>query len=207
MDFVGHLFELSWTCMQRSWKALLPWLPSLLKDFKPKATSLIKIFEVPYGMVRWRFFSISVEFLFTDLYSFDLARRLNFQGFLSCDFVNFSFGFLGFHEGIHEINQVTIPRKYYPRCVNALLVIVPWPKNPKASFHCVWLVVQTVLPETPSSCAAIFLNRSGERHGWDCAISLSVCTRVSKLLSVSIGLGWMKMHGIGWIGFQSPPLY
>ena len=144
MDFVGHLFELSWTCMQRSWKALLPCLPSQMKDFKPNTTTLTKIIPVSPGMMRRRFFSTRFgQLLLTDLWSFDVAWQLNCQVFFSFDFAKRQFGIFGiFHVGIHEINQVAIPRKCYPRCVNALLVIVPWPKNPKASFHCVWSCVQ-----------------------------------------------------------------
>ena len=96
-----------------------------MKDFKPNITSFITSLQFHMFDATKIFLNLIRQFLPTDLLFFYMAQ-LKCPRLLSFDVSTHQFGIFGiFHVCVHEINQVTVPRKYYPRCVNALLVPAP----------------------------------------------------------------------------------
>ena len=96
-----------------------------MKDFKPNITRCIKSLQLQMFDATKIFLYMIRPFLTTDLLFFYMVQ-LKCSHLMLFDSSIPQLGIFGiFHVCIHEINQVTVPRKYYPRCVNALLVPVP----------------------------------------------------------------------------------
>ena len=145
------------------------------------------------------------QLLLIDLCFFDVVK-LKRSDLLSFEFSIRQFRIFGkFHVCVHEIIQVTVPRKYYPRCVNALLVPVPWPKNPTNLASAISMLLFRLQHQKTQAAQHSFCQIGGtSRLRWLASRFWPVQGLPSSRSSPSDWIDWWSMELVGSVSNLPP---